>query len=80
MAGQGRNLPGGPAYHHYQTQASSPIKKFENFMQEHIKITQGINSRASKAGLDEYTNASMKRKESTESLSKYNYAGGSPSL
>jgi hypothetical protein len=49
-------------------------------MQEHIKITQGINSRASKAGLEEYTNASMKRKESTESLNKYNSAGGSPSL
>jgi hypothetical protein len=75
----GRNQPGG-GYHHYQTQASSPMKKFENFMQEHIQITQGINARGSKAPMEEYTNASIKRKESTESLSKYNYTGGSPVL
>ena len=56
------------------------MKKFENFMHEHLKITQGINASGSKAGLEEYTNASIKRRESTESLSKYNYTGGSAGL
>jgi hypothetical protein len=56
------------------------MKKFENFMHEHLRITQGINASGSKAGLEEYTNASIKRKESTESLSKYNYASVSPGL
>ena len=56
------------------------MKKFDNFMHEHLKITQGINASGSKAGLEEYTNASIKRRESTESLSKYNYTGGSAGL
>lgn len=49
-------------------------------MHEHLKITQGINASGSKAGLEEYTNTSIKKKESTESLSKYNYTSVSPGL
>ena len=70
--GQGRNH----GHHYLQTQASSPMKKFENFMQEHLRMTQGINVRMNKATED--TSPSLlnrvNQRESNESLSKY-YTG-----
>ena len=49
------------------------MKKFENFMQEHLKITIGMNTRGSKAGIyqqEEY-HPTLNKRESTDSITKY---------